>query len=84
MDRVDGLPDCVAPDAQAGEAALNLLPPPPDILLSSLQSLLPSQYWYYMMEMSFYWSLLITLGLDIKRKASPGNQPPRALQEAPH
>ncbi|KAJ6662913.1 hypothetical protein lerEdw1_011117 [Lerista edwardsae] len=32
------------------------------------QSVLPSQYWYYMMEMSFYWSLLITLGLDTKRK----------------
>ncbi|XP_054858726.1 ceramide synthase 3 isoform X2 [Eublepharis macularius] len=32
------------------------------------QSLLPSQYWYYMAEMSFYWSLLFTLGMDTKRK----------------
>ncbi|NWH82368.1 CERS3 synthase, partial [Piaya cayana] len=34
------------------------------------QTLLPSQYWYYMMEISFYWSLLFTLGIDVKRKAS--------------
>ncbi|XP_060116081.1 ceramide synthase 3 [Heteronotia binoei] len=32
------------------------------------QTLLPSQYWYYMAEMSFYWSLLFTLGMDTKRK----------------
>ncbi|TFK13076.1 ankyrin repeat and FYVE domain-containing protein 1 [Platysternon megacephalum] len=32
------------------------------------QSLLSSQYWYYMAEISFYWSLLFTLGTDIKRK----------------
>ncbi|XP_067411695.1 ceramide synthase 3 [Emydura macquarii macquarii] len=32
------------------------------------QSLLPSQYWYYMAEISFYWSLLFTLGTDTKRK----------------
>ncbi|XP_077174029.1 ceramide synthase 3 [Paroedura picta] len=31
-------------------------------------SLLPSQYWYYVAEMSFYWSLLFTLGMDTKRK----------------
>ncbi|XP_060611650.2 ceramide synthase 3 isoform X2 [Anolis sagrei] len=31
-------------------------------------SVLPSQYWYYMLEMSFYWSLLFTLGIDTKRK----------------
>ncbi|XP_065414198.1 ceramide synthase 3 isoform X7 [Chrysemys picta bellii] len=30
--------------------------------------LLSSQYWYYMVEISFYWSLLFTLGTDIKRK----------------
>ncbi|OXB77669.1 UNVERIFIED_CONTAM: hypothetical protein H355_002978 [Colinus virginianus] len=34
------------------------------------QTLLPSQYWYYMAEISFYWSLLFTLGIDTKRKAS--------------
>uniref|UniRef100_A0A8D0EBG7 Ceramide synthase 3 n=1 Tax=Salvator merianae TaxID=96440 RepID=A0A8D0EBG7_SALMN len=34
----------------------------------SLQSVLPSQYWYYMLEMSFYLSLLFTLGTDTKRK----------------
>ncbi|XP_009955894.1 PREDICTED: ceramide synthase 3 [Leptosomus discolor] len=32
------------------------------------QTLLPSQYWYYMAEISFYWSLLFTLGVDTKRK----------------
>ncbi|XP_062998250.1 ceramide synthase 3 isoform X2 [Elgaria multicarinata webbii] len=30
--------------------------------------LLPSQYWYYMAQMSFYLSLLFTLGVDTKRK----------------
>uniref|UniRef100_F7CYJ2 Ceramide synthase 3 n=1 Tax=Monodelphis domestica TaxID=13616 RepID=F7CYJ2_MONDO len=34
------------------------------------QPLLPSQYWYYMLEMSFYWSLLFRLGSDVKRKAT--------------
>uniref|UniRef100_A0A7M4FI60 Ceramide synthase 3 n=1 Tax=Crocodylus porosus TaxID=8502 RepID=A0A7M4FI60_CROPO len=33
-----------------------------------LCSLLPSQYWYYMVEISFYCSLLCTLGMDNKRK----------------
>ncbi|XP_010609388.1 ceramide synthase 3 isoform X2 [Fukomys damarensis] len=32
------------------------------------QPLLPSQYWYYMLEMSFYWSLIFSLGYDVKRK----------------
>ncbi|KAM4893073.1 ceramide synthase 3 [Sylvia borin] len=32
------------------------------------QTLLPSQYWYYMAEIGFYWSLIFTLGIDIKRK----------------
>ncbi|XP_029808146.1 ceramide synthase 3 [Suricata suricatta] len=32
------------------------------------QPLLPSQYWYYILEMSFYWSLLFSIGSDAKRK----------------
>uniref|UniRef100_A0A8C5DBN2 Ceramide synthase 2-like n=1 Tax=Gouania willdenowi TaxID=441366 RepID=A0A8C5DBN2_GOUWI len=31
-------------------------------------SLLPSQYWYYMMELGFYVSLLFSVASDIKRK----------------
>lgn len=38
------------------------------LLILSLQAMLPSQYWYYMLQMSFYWSLLFTLGTDTKRK----------------
>ncbi|KAI4897948.1 hypothetical protein NFI96_019835 [Prochilodus magdalenae] len=34
------------------------------------QSLLDSQYWYYMTEMSFYGSLLFSVAVDIKRKES--------------
>lgn len=32
------------------------------------QSMLPSQYWYYMIELSFYWSLLFSIASDVKRK----------------
>ncbi|KAM3870710.1 ceramide synthase 2-like [Diretmus argenteus] len=32
------------------------------------QSMLPSQYWYYILEMSFYLSLLLSLTFDVKRK----------------
>ncbi|XP_067824285.1 ceramide synthase 2-like [Heptranchias perlo] len=32
------------------------------------QVLLPSQYWYYMIELAFYWSLLFRVSLDVKRK----------------
>ncbi|XP_017261005.1 ceramide synthase 2 isoform X1 [Kryptolebias marmoratus] len=32
------------------------------------QSMLPSQYWYYLLEMGFYLSLLLSLTIDVKRK----------------
>ncbi|KAF7238318.1 Ceramide synthase 2 [Varanus komodoensis] len=33
-----------------------------------VQDLLPSQYWYYMIELSFYLSLLFSVASDVKRK----------------
>lgn len=33
-----------------------------------VQSLLDSQYWYYIIEMSFYGSLLFSVAADVKRK----------------
>lgn len=36
----------------------------------SMQSMLPSQYWYYVLEMGFYVSLLLSLSFDVKRKVS--------------
>lgn len=35
-----------------------------------LQTLLPSQYWYYMIELGFYSSLLFSVASDVKRKVS--------------
>lgn len=35
-----------------------------------MQSMLPSQYWYYILEMGFYVSLLLSLSFDVKRKVS--------------
>lgn len=33
-----------------------------------VQSMLPSQYWYYIVELGFYVSLLFSLSFDVKRK----------------
>ena len=44
-------------------------------LLSSLQPLLPSQYWYYMLELGFYVSLLLSVATDVKRKVSDEQTP---------
>ncbi|XP_066539994.1 ceramide synthase 2 isoform X2 [Hoplias malabaricus] len=33
-------------------------------------TLLPSQYWYYMLELSFYASLLCSVATDVKRKSA--------------
>lgn len=38
------------------------------------QSMIPSQYWYYMIELSFYWSLLFSIASDVKRKVSEESQ----------
>lgn len=41
------------------------------ILFSLLfQPLLPSQYWFYMIELGFYFSLLVSVASDVKRKVS--------------
>lgn len=45
------------------------IPPSPSL---GLQSMLPSQYWYYMIELSFYWSLLFSIASDVKRKVGCG------------
>uniref|UniRef100_A0A3B4F446 Ceramide synthase 2-like n=1 Tax=Pundamilia nyererei TaxID=303518 RepID=A0A3B4F446_9CICH len=37
-------------------------------LYPPLQTLLPSQYWYYMIELGFYGSLLFSVASDVKRK----------------
>lgn len=34
------------------------------------QTLLPSQYWYYMIELGFYVSLVFSVASDVKRKVS--------------
>lgn len=34
------------------------------------QTLLSSQYWYYMIELGFYASLLFSVASDVKRKVS--------------
>lgn len=39
------------------------------------QTTIPSQYWYYMIELSFYWSLLFSIASDVKRKVGPGAAP---------
>ncbi len=40
------------------------------LVLSVSQTLLPSQYWYYMLELGFYTSLLFSVASDVKRKVS--------------
>ncbi|NWQ84322.1 CERS2 synthase, partial [Columbina picui] len=52
-----------------------------------IQSMLPSQYWYYMIELSFYWSLLFSIASDVKRKEGEEQgretEAPRGETEAP-
>lgn len=40
-----------------------------------IQSTVSSQYWYYMIELSFYWSLLFSIASDVKRKVGQGPVP---------
>lgn len=40
------------------------------LLLLSPQPLLPSQYWYYVIELGFYISLIFSVASDVKRKVS--------------
>lgn len=51
--------------AVAARGFARRVPPSPSL---GLQSMLPSQYWYYMIELSFYWSLLFSIASDVKRK----------------
>lgn len=39
-----------------------------DSICVCVQTLLDSQYWYYIIEMSFYGSLLFSVAADVKRK----------------
>lgn len=40
------------------------------MFVSYSQTVLPSQYWYYMIELGFYASLLFSVASDVKRKVS--------------
>lgn len=40
------------------------------IVLSSLQVMTPGLYYYYVIELAFYWSLVFSQFTDIKRKVS--------------
>lgn len=37
-------------------------------LCSLLQPVQDSHYWYYILELGFYWSLLLCVSVDVKRK----------------
>lgn len=39
--------------------------------------MLPSQYWYYILEMGFYVSLLLSLSFDVKRKVNSSGLKPK-------